>query len=223
MKNFKKHLVAIAATLATGGAFAAHSSGVVITEWMYQGAGSTDREFIEFTNLGPIAIDFTGWSYDDDSRSVGAYPLSAFGIVAAGESVIITEINPNTFRANWGLDASVKVWGPYTNNLGNGDEINIFDAEGTLVDRLAYGSNPRTRGISGRATSADALGANNVSQWVFSSVGDVEGSWQPSVGDVGSPGKTSFAAAVPEPETYAMLLAGLGLIGFTARRSRSAR
>ena len=28
------------------------------------------------------------------------------------------------------------------------------------------------------------------------------------------------AAAVPEPETYAMLLAGLGLIGFTARRKQ---
>ena len=28
-------------------------------------------------------------------------------------------------------------------------------------------------------------------------------------------------AAVPEPETYAMLLAGLGLLGFTARRSKS--
>ena len=27
-------------------------------------------------------------------------------------------------------------------------------------------------------------------------------------------------AAVPEPETYAMLLAGLGLIGFTARRRK---
>lgn len=29
---------------------------------------------------------------------------------------------------------------------------------------------------------------------------------------------SSVAAAVPEPETYAMLLAGLGLVGFTARR-----
>jgi hypothetical protein len=28
----------------------------------------------------------------------------------------------------------------------------------------------------------------------------------------------TFAQAVPEPETYAMLLAGLGLMGFVARR-----
>lgn len=28
-------------------------------------------------------------------------------------------------------------------------------------------------------------------------------------------------AAVPEPETYAMLLAGLGLIGFSARRRKA--
>jgi hypothetical protein len=31
----------------------------------------------------------------------------------------------------------------------------------------------------------------------------------------------SLAAAVPEPETYAMLLAGFGLIGTMVRRRRS--
>jgi hypothetical protein len=216
----KKHLVALVAALAASSSFAA-TNGVAITEWMYQGAGDTNREFVEFTNLGPAPVDFTGWSYDDDSRLVGAFPLSAFGVVAPGESVIITEMNPNAFRANWGLDASVKVWGPYTNNLGNGDEINLFDDTGTLVDRLTYGSNPRTRGISGRPTGADALGANDVSQWVFSSVGDVEGSWRSSVGDVGSPGFTSFAAPVPEPETYAMMLAGLAVVAGLMRRKRA--
>lgn len=216
----KKQLAALAvAAFAACSSFAA-TSGVVITEWMYQGAGSTDREFIEFTNLGPTAVDFSGWSYDDDSRSAGTFPLSAFGIVAPGESVIITEMNAAAFRDAWGLDASVKVWGPYTNNLGNGDEINIFDGAGTLVDRLTYGSNPRTRGVSGRATSADALGANDVSQWVFSSVGDIEGSWANSLGDIGSPGRTSFASPVPEPESYAMLLAGLGAVAGLVRRRR---
>jgi hypothetical protein len=31
----------------------------------------------------------------------------------------------------------------------------------------------------------------------------------------------SITAAVPEPETYAMMLAGLGLLGFVARRRRT--
>ncbi|ATE62073.1 lamin tail domain-containing protein [Thauera sinica] len=218
MNRLNKYLIAIAALIAAGSASAAHPSGVVITEWMYQGANDTNREFIEFTNLGPVAVDFTGWSYDDDSRNAGTFPLSFFGIVESGESIIITEMNPNAFRTAWGLDASVKVWGPYTNNLGNGDEINLYDNLGTLVDRLKYGNNPRTRGISGHATSAEALGANDVSQWIFSSVGDSEGSWQSTLGDIGSPGRTAFAAAVPEPETYAMLIAGLGLIGALSRR-----
>jgi hypothetical protein len=54
-------------------------------------------------------------------------------------------------------------------------------------------------------------------------VGDVEHSYKSlgTTADIGSPGFTSFAAAVPEPETYAMLLAGLGLMGAVARRKRS--
>jgi hypothetical protein len=35
-------------------------------------------------------------------------------------------------------------------------------------------------------------------------------------------GYATPAAPVPEPETYAMLLAGLGVIGFTARRRQKA-
>ena len=33
-------------------------------------------------------------------------------------------------------------------------------------------------------------------------------------------GAVNLAAAVPEPETYAMLLAGLGLVGFAVRRRK---
>ena len=47
------------------------------------------------------------------------------------------------------------------------------------------------------------------------SVIPVNGSWVLRGADIGQ-----IASPVPEPETYAMLLAGLGLIGFTARRRK---
>jgi predicted extracellular nuclease len=208
----------LAALLVAGFASQAQAD-VRITEWMYSGGSG---EFIEFTNLGSSAVDFTGWSYDDESRLVGGFDLSAFGLVGAGESVVITETEASTFRLDWSLANSVKVLGGFTNNIGRADELNLFDGAGLLVDRLAYGDatigGPRTQGVSGRAITAAALGANDAKQWMLSSVGDTEGSHKSLSEAVGSPGVTAFAAAVPEPETYAMLLAGLGLIGFMARR-----
>ena len=208
----------LAALLVAGFASQAQAD-VRITEWMYSGGSG---EFIEFTNTGSSAVDFTGWSYDDESRLVGGFDLSDFGMVGAGESVVITEIDAPTFRLDWNLAAGVKVLGGFTNNIGRADELNLFDGAGSLVDRLAYGDatigGPRTQNVSGRAITAAALGANDATQWMLSSVGDTEGSYKSLSDAVGSPGVTAFAAAVPEPETYAMLLAGLGLIGFVARR-----
>ncbi len=150
--------------------------------------------------------------------------------MGVGESVVFTETDAETFRAQWNLSASVKIIGDITNNIGRSDELNIFDASGLLVDRLRYGDNGyvpgsiRTNGVSGRPATEAAIGANNALLWTRSNIGDVEGSYASLGGDIGSPGTTSFApaAAVPEPETYAMLLAGLGFVGFAARKAKKA-
>ena len=55
-----------AAAAATLLASSSSQAAIVITEWMYSG-----DEFIEFTNTGSTAVDFTGWSYDDSTRTPG--------------------------------------------------------------------------------------------------------------------------------------------------------
>lgn len=112
---------------------AADAPLIRVTEVEYNGS-----EFVELTNVGTAAQDFTGWSFDDDSRTAGTVSLSAFGTVAAGESVILAESAADAFRTEWDLKSSVKVIGSNPANLGRADEVNVYDATNTLVDRVTY-------------------------------------------------------------------------------------
>jgi predicted extracellular nuclease len=221
MKKSSRALVAALLIASPLVAFAA-TPNVQITEWMYNGAGATG-EYIEFTNLGNAAIDFTGWSFDDSSRTAGSMSLSALGLVSSGESVILTEALAADFRAAWGLAAGVKVIGSNTNNLGRSDEINLYDAGGLLVDRLTYGDQTfagtvRAQNLSGNPFAlADLVPQSVTGGWVLASAGDLYGSHASSLGDLGNPGLFALAP-VPEPSSYALFAAGLLMIGALARR-----
>jgi len=164
-----------------------------ITEYLYSGANG---EFIEFTNVGSAPIDLTGWSFDDDSAVAGTIDLSAFGVVAAGESVVLTESTAASFRAAWTLSGAVKVIGGLTANLGRADEINVFDASGTLIDRLTYGDERFPGTVRAQNASAwapvDQLDAQAIdADWVLSAPGDAQGTRASTGGDLGSPGTFS--------------------------------
>ena len=217
--HFLRHGALFLSLCAAGAA----QADVQITEWMYSGSGG---EFIEFTNLGTTPVDLTGWVYDDDSRlntaALGGFDLSGLGILAPGQSAIITESSAVAFRAEWNLAASVPVLGNYTNNIGRADEINLFDATGNLVDRFAYGDvafpgTIRTQNVSGTPGSlADLVPLNVTPGWRLAAAGDAFGSYASAGGDIGNPGQ--FTLAVPEPGSVALMLAGLGLVVAAARR-----
>lgn len=210
--NFHYHTQAFCALVAALiGVSVAHAD-MYITEWMYDGM-LAGQEFVEFTNVGADPVDMTGWSFDDDSRIPFTVDLSGFGVVAPGQSVILTEADAATFAAEWAL-AGVAIVGGSSANLGRNDEINLFDASGALVDRLTYGDQNfpgsiRTRYFSGNPATPAALGVNDVYQWVLSEVGDTFGSYVSVSGNVGNPG-----IYVPEPT----MLMACGLLALVARR-----
>ena len=168
--------------------------GMTITEWMYDGTGG---EFMEFTNLSDAPIDLTGWSYDDNnfgSGFVGPFDLSAFGVVQPGETVVLTETASETFRTNWGIAPTVKIIGnlgaTYGNGLGRNDSLNVYDAEGVLIDTLSYGDEAfpgsiRTQNMSGWTVSG--IGLNDPYQWQLSAAGDQQQSVISTGGAIGNP------------------------------------
>lgn len=171
------------------------SSGeMVITEWMYNGAGTgSTGEFVEFTNVGTATLDLAGWSFDDDSRVPGTVSLSALGKVAPGQSVILTDETAEDFAAIWGL-SDVRIIGGNTANLSRNDELNLYDAEGSLVDRLSYGDESfpgtvRTQLKSCNIPAADYGFTTVQTGWVLATAGDSFGSQTSSRGEVGSPGR----------------------------------
>ena len=168
-----------------------------ITEYAYDGAG-TGGEFIELTNVGNAPVDLTGWSFDDSSRQPGSFAIGGFGTVQPGESVVIAENAAEAFRTAWYLPTTVKVIGGNAQNLGRGDEINIYDASNILVDRLTYGDNvtgvggPRTQNISAWTTPAN-LGANAITTWQLSTVNDAQHSYSSVSSNIGNPGGYNVA------------------------------
>jgi len=139
---------------------------------------------------------------------------------------------PTTEWSSFGLTISQAYW--YTDGRDTFDGMGLSINVSPASISLATASNGATIDywvIGGFRGSYEAFDAAHTSLGVFtvdaSGGGDILGTHSfsglvSSIEWAGSPGfaqiSTLTISAVPEPETYAMLLAGLGLLGFAARR-----
>ncbi len=207
-----------------------------ITEFMSEGQGligpgtgaNRQREFFELTNVGSAALDISSYSYNDnnvnDPHNFGA----SFGVVASGESIILTQMTADNFRSYWGLSSSVRIFSyGQASNLGNNDTINIYNSAtqspATLVDSLLFTETARGSGISRNRPVNIGTGQAINDLWVDSVVGDSYGSiLAPNpifpVGaayvDLANPG----TYPVPEPATLFVLSLGIAKL-VRARKS----
>lgn len=186
------------------------------------GNSAVGADWFELTNLGSSAVDITGWRVDDSSASFGtSLTLNGVTSIGAGQSVIFMEgtgAANDLFRSNWFGSATYAgvVIGNYSGSgIGlstGGDAVNIFNAAGALQASVTFGASDAASPFQ---TFDNSSGLNNVTLSVLSTAG-TNGAFVIASGlEIGSP------SLVPEPETYAMLLAGLGLMGAAIRRRQA--
>lgn len=221
----KKSLVGVVAILFASIAVQAHAN-VKITEVAPWASGNSpiSADWFELTNTGNSTVNISGWKVDDNSNSFSAaVALLGLSSINAGQSVIFVEGNAakaasfisNWFGANVPANFAIGYYSGSGIGLGTGgDALNIYNASGVLQTNVTFGASDsvspyqtfdNAAGLSGAISQLSLVGTNGA--FVAAN----------SPFEIGSPGTI---AAVPEPETFAMMGLGLGLIGFMTKRRK---
>ncbi|MFN2134756.1 MAG: lamin tail domain-containing protein [Candidatus Promineifilaceae bacterium] len=121
-------------------------------------------EAVALRNTGDSLVDISGWRLTDGSSSSAVLPP---GTMLAGHGEVWITNDAAAFRRQFGTEPQevVETWPGYANN---GDEVLLFDTQGTLVDTLVYeGGDTTTTGWLGEAIYPYSL------RGVFSQEGQV--------------------------------------------------
>lgn len=156
---------------------------------------SLDRSFAEYTGAGPIG--------NNNLESNAFYWLFESTLVYAGQAVnswfLIWEPQRARVRGTVTFDAPI---------------LYMFDDQAGIVATSSFGNPGVTYDYSNVSIGLEALDRSGTS---------ISGATLTLAWNGADPGDhvRIMTAAVPEPQTYALLAAGLGAIGWVTRRRRS--
>ena len=213
------------------------SAAVIISEFMYEAAGSDDgREWVEIYNTGNTTVDLAGWHiHDEDDATAIASPIPAGTMLAPKQALVLIE-DQTIFETEWGTGINLLVYPGMGSpggterqlNMANtgtaiGDEVlQLRDAAGNLVDAVDYmNSAPFPSVTNSTATSIyvlpgflDATLNDLGTSWARSAAG-VHGAYQALDGGVeaASPG-----VVIPEPASALLIAAAVSLLFANRRR-----
>jgi hypothetical protein len=153
---------------------------------------------ISNTSGSSLTIDSVGVTINYTGNIAPSWALPV--TLAAGDSLVLTE----TYHYNFDTSDMSYITSP-------GSPVTNCSVTCPTVTIGWGGSNSQT--FLDSSHTLDTLGFD------YASVGNESFNWR-LIGSCSGPGCGGVVGAVPEPETYAMMLAGLGLLGFAARRRK---
>jgi hypothetical protein len=178
--------------------------------------GSAQAATVFFGNLalgagGPASPNFASLTITPNGQDadlvLNAYGLDQFGAGAYLSSIVLN-VSPGSSA------------GPCCSNVSGGSPVQLLPGGGASFPGVA------TAHFDFTGSGPDLLTDNESVQWTWSgpfSIGQID--FAANVQGVTLPGSDaslwymgSFAAPVPEPDTYALLLSGLAIAGSVARR-----
>lgn len=149
-----------------------------ITEVMSDSAhrtAGTGGDWFEITNTGSVTVNIGGYSFDDDSQTIGASgPFPSYLLPAGASVVVLDDPSSEPFRSLWNLDPSVRIItnsqiSTYPGLSREGDQLYLFDGTGggsRIVDSFVFGA--ATEGFSfARYNNGDAVPGGLSSDGVF--------------------------------------------------------
>jgi hypothetical protein len=129
--------------------------------------------------------------------------------VGTTKSGLLTGNGDEHFIATFAVGVGAVSFDTYRNGLGP-SKVSVYSGS-TILGSFTPTGNPDNIGFMGFASSTEKITA-----FEWESIGG--GQINTGIDNLRS---AAFVASVPEPETYAMLLAGLGLIGAAVKRRKA--
>ncbi|MGK5080925.1 choice-of-anchor C family protein [Janthinobacterium sp. HLX7-2] len=156
------------------------------------------------------------WSVDSGSVDLinnywvpaeGSYSLDLNGDVAGRISQSFGTVAGQLYNVSFSL----------AGNTDGGSSLKLLDTGVTGVHTFSFDATGQSHSNMGWVTKGFSFIATGASSTLYFQGSSANGAWGAALDNV------SVTAAVPEPSTYAMLAAGLGLMGLVVRRRRALR
>ena len=120
--------------------------------------GHANGDWWELLNTSEVPVDMTGFMWDDDDRLEGFdFTIFPSFTIQPSEAVLVVREEASSvefedgFRAVWNLPANMRILSEtffedtdsgdtFSGLSGGGDEVNLYDATGELIQRVVLGA-----------------------------------------------------------------------------------